>query len=147
MSQLDFDGNEQDSLREIVLRAINKMEKDGLYNDQAVARHLVKEKMLPDWWTDGRLLISTTQLVSDVSTRRNSAGISPALKLEKPHQYRLRNWCSFDEKLSNLSAKLVLYQHDGHAIRIDASAIMREHPERKNEVLDILPPELRPSEK
>lgn len=147
MSQLDLNGNSSETLDEIVWRKITKMHAKGCYDTREIARALLKDGELPGDWKDARLLVDATTLVADVSTRRQVSGLSRSLKLEKPHQYRLRDWCDFDEKLENLKLKIGMWQADGNAIRVDAGAIMKEHPRHKNLVMAVLPGALRPSEK
>lgn len=147
MSQLNMNGGHDEDVSKIVLRAIQKLHANGNYDTQEVARYLLRENELPDWWKESRLLVATTELVRDVSTQRVLTGVTRSLKLEKPHQYRLRDWCSYEEKKENLAAKIAAYTDDGHAIRIDAGAIIKEHPGKRKEILRLLPPHLRPADK
>lgn len=147
MSLLEAAGQPEEPMNEACWKLIQEMQTNGYYNDVEVAREGLKRGTFPQEWREKQELRSASEYIRRISTARRIDGRQPAITLAAPHQLRLIEWADFDERITNLMEKLRQREDDSRCIKIDASDIMFNFPEKKDLVMAILPPDLRPTEK
>lgn len=148
MAQLDFEGHQEpEPQSERLWVRLRRMHVNGFYDTEQSAQSLLDEGWFDAEWREKVTLRAAMQAIQNCLTDRNPDGTRRCVKTDQPKQYRLSDWATCEEGIWDLRNRVRLREHDGEAIRIDSGRLIRRWPARREEILAVLPADVRPFEK